>query len=177
MKVLTYTLFKEHCGLYTEIHGSIAINSCHIELTQKDIILLSKVSIIFYKTGKLTGVENSKFIHFDLSAGTYSNDDFNTKIRAAILQQRQDLEPPQTKDLKLVIPEHYTFMAGNIIFITLGIPDNYLEKTTLIWSTLSPGSNKTSLETSPPPKSLSLHCKQTNKIKNELNGQPSSLVA
>ena len=137
MKVLTYTLFKEHCGLYTEIHGSIAINSCHIELTQKDIILLSKVSIIFYKTGKLTGVENSKFIHFDLSAGTYSNDDFNTKIRAAILQQRQDLEPPQIKDLKLVIPEHYTFMADNTIFIALGIPVNYLEKITLIRSTLA----------------------------------------
>ena len=120
MKVLTYTLFKEHCELQTEIHGSISINSCQVEPAQKYIILLSKVSIIVYKadkrTGvdsiivykadKRTGVESNKFIHFNLSAGTYSIDDFNTKIRAAILQQRQDWEPPQIKDLKLVIPEH-----------------------------------------------------------------------
>ena len=47
----------------------------------------------------------------------------------------------------------------------------------LIRSTLPPGSYKTSLDTSPPPKILSLHCKQINKVKNELNGQPSSLLA
>ena len=100
MKVLTYTSYKEHCDLYTEIHGSITVNSCQIELAQKDIILLSNVSIIVYKAGKRTGVENNKFLHFNLSAGTYSIDDFNAKIRAAILQQRQDWEPPQIKDLK-----------------------------------------------------------------------------
>ena len=61
MKVLTYTSYKEHCDLYTEIHGSIAVNSCQIELTQKDIILLSEVSIVIYKAGKRTGVENDKF--------------------------------------------------------------------------------------------------------------------
>ena len=135
MKVLTYTLYKEYCELYTEIHGSIAVNSCQIELAQKDIILLSNASIIVYRTGKRTSVENNKFIHFNLSAGTYSIDDFNAKIKVAILQERQDWEPPQIKDLKLVIPEDYTFMASNAIFITLGIPDNYLEKTTLIRST------------------------------------------
>ena len=90
MKVLTYTSCKEHCDLYTEIHGSIAVNSCQIELTQKDIILLSEVSIVIYKAGKRTDVENDKFIHFNLSVGTYSIDDFNAKIRAAVLQQRQD---------------------------------------------------------------------------------------
>ena len=176
MKALTYTLYKEHCELYTEIHGSIAVNSCHIELAQKDIILLSNVSIIVYKVGKRTGVENNKFIHFNLSAGTYLIDNFNAKIKVAILQKRQDWEPPQIKDLKLVITENYTFMASNTIFFALGIPDNYLEKTTLIRSTLPPGSYKTSLDTSPPPKSLSLHCKQINKVKNELDGQPSSLL-
>ena len=170
MKVLTYTLYKEHCQLYTEIHGSIAVNSCQIELAQKDIILLSNASIIVYRTGKRTSVENNKFIHFNLSAGTYSIDDFNVKIKVAILQKRQDWEPPQIKDLKLVIPEHYTFIASNTIFIALGIRDNYLEKT------LPPGSYKISLDTSPPPKSLSLHCKQINKVKNELDGQPSSLL-
>ena len=145
MKVLTYTSCKEHCDLYTEIHGSIAVNSCQIELAQKDIILLSNVSIIVYKAGKRTGVENNKFLHFNLSAGTYSIDDFNAKIKVAILQQRQDWEPPQIKDLRLVIPKGYTFMADNTIFITLDIQDKYLGKTTLIRSTLPPGSYKTSI--------------------------------
>ena len=140
MKVLTYMLNKEHCQLYTKIHGSVAVNGCQIELAQKDIILLSNVSIIVYKAGKRTGVENNKFVNFNLSAGTYSFDDFSTKIKATIIQQRQHWEPPQIKDLKLVIPEHYTFIASNTIFIALGIPDNYLEKTTLIRLTLPPGS-------------------------------------
>ena len=86
MKVLTYTSYKEHCDLYTEIHGSIAVNSCQIELALKDIILLSKVSIIVYKAGKRTGVENTKFISLNLSAGTYSIDDFNAKIQETILR-------------------------------------------------------------------------------------------
>ena len=168
---MTYTLYKEHCDLYTEIHGSIAVNSCQIELAQKDIILLSKVSIILYKAGKRTGVENNKLIHFNLSVCIYSIDDFNAKIKMAILQ------PPQIKDLKLIVPKHYTFMASNTIFIALGILNNYLEKTMLIRSTLPPGSYKTSLDTLLPPKLLSLHCYQINKIKNELDGQPSSLLA
>ena len=176
MKVLTYTSYKKHCELYTEIHGSIAVNSCQIELAQKDIILLSKVSISVYKAGKRTSVENKKIIHFNLSSGTYSIDDFNAKIKVAILQERQDWEPPQIKDLKLVIPEDYTLMASNNIFIALGIP-NILEETMLIRSTLPPGSYKTSLDTSPPPISLSLHCKQISKVRNELDGQPSSLLA
>ena len=177
MKVLTYTSYKEHCDLYTEIHGSIAVNSCQIELAQKDIILLSKVSISVYKAGKRTSVENKKIIHFNFSAGTYLIDDFNAKIKVEILQQRQDWRPPQIKDLKLVIPEDYTFIASNNILFALGIEDKYLEKTMLIRSRLFPGSYKTPLDTSPPPRSLSLHCKQINKVKTELDGQPSSLLA
>ena len=46
MRVLTYKSYKEHCELYTEIHGSIAINSCQIELAKIYIILLSEVSIV-----------------------------------------------------------------------------------------------------------------------------------
>ena len=63
-----------------------------------------------------------------------------------------------------------------IFFIALGIQDNYPEKTTLIRSRIFPDPYKTSLDTSPPPISLSLHCKQINKVKNELDGQPSSLL-
>ena len=122
-------------------------------------------------------MENKRFIKFSLSVGTYSIDDFNAKIKVAVLQQRQDWVPPQIKDLRLVIPEHYTFMASNIFFIALGIADRHLENTTLIKSTLPPGSYKASLDTSPPLKSVSLHCKQINKVKNELDGQASRLLA
>ena len=38
MKVLTYTSYKEHCDLYTEIHGSIVVNCCQIGLFKKDKI-------------------------------------------------------------------------------------------------------------------------------------------
>ena len=85
MKVLTYTLYKEHCDLYTKFHGSIAVNSCQIELTHIDIILLSEASIIIYKAGKRTSVENTSFIHFNLSVGTYSIHDFSAKIKVVIL--------------------------------------------------------------------------------------------
>ena len=95
----------------------------------------------------------------------------------AILQQKQNWEPPQSKDLRLAIPEDYTFIASNNIFIALGIPNNYLEKTMLIRSRQPSGSYKISLDTSPPPISLSLHCQQINKVKNKLDGQPSSLLA
>ena len=176
MNAQTYTSYKEHYDLSTEIHGSIAINSFQIELAQTYIILQSKVSIVIYKAGKRTGVKNNKFIHFNLSAGTYLIEDFNVEIKAAILQQKQDWEPPQVKDLKLVIPEDYTFMASNTIFIALGIQDKYLEKTTLIRSILPPGSYKTYLGISSPTRSLSLHCKQIKKVKNQLDGQPSSLL-
>ena len=90
MKVLTFTSYKENSDLYSEIHDSIAVDSCHIGLAQKDIILLSKVFIIVYKAGKRTGVENTKFISFNFSVGTYIIDGFNAKIKVAILQQRQD---------------------------------------------------------------------------------------
>ena len=72
MKVLTYTSYEEHCDLYTEIQGSIAVKSCQMELAQKDIILLSSISVIFYKDGGRTGAENNRFIKFSISAGTYS---------------------------------------------------------------------------------------------------------
>ena len=127
MKVLTYTSYKEHCDLYTEIHGSITVNSCQIELAQKDIILLSNVSIILYKAGKRTDVENNKFMHSNLLASTYSIDDFNAKIKVAILQKRQDWELPQIKDLKLVISEHYTFMSPTLFLSHLVYPTTIFE--------------------------------------------------
>ena len=71
MKVLTYTSYKENYDLYTEIDSSIVVDNCQIGLAQKDIILLSSISVIFYKAGAGTGVENNLFIKFSLSLGTY----------------------------------------------------------------------------------------------------------
>ena len=64
MKVLTYALYKKHCELYTEIHGLIAVNSCQMELARKNIILLSNVSIIFYKSGSHIVLEKNRFMRF-----------------------------------------------------------------------------------------------------------------
>ena len=86
MKVLTYTSYKKHCDLYTEIHDSITVNSCQIRLAQKDIILLLKAPIITYKTGKPTSMKNTNLIHSSISAGTYSTDNFDTKIKEFVLQ-------------------------------------------------------------------------------------------
>ena len=89
MKVVTYTSYSEHYDLYSKIHGSITIHSCHVGFAQKDIILLSKASLLVYKAGKQTGVTNTEFIKLTLSEGTYSIDDFNEKIKISILLQRQ----------------------------------------------------------------------------------------
>ena len=93
MKVLTYTSYKEHCELYS-IHGSIAAKGCQIELARKDIMLLSNIAVIFYKAGSRRCVQDNKYIKFTLSGGTYSIDDFNAKIKVAVLQEREDWEPP-----------------------------------------------------------------------------------
>ena len=47
---------------------------------QKDIILLSKATVIVYKAGTTTGVKSTEYISFTLSEGTYSIDDFNAKV-------------------------------------------------------------------------------------------------
>ena len=91
--------------------------------TKKDIILISEASIIVYKGGKRTGIENINFMSFKLSADTCSIDDFNAKIKVAILQQRQVWEPLQIRGLRQIIPKDYTFMASNTTFIALGIKD------------------------------------------------------
>ena len=98
--------------------------------------------------GKQTDVTNTEFIKFTLSEGAYSIDDLNAKMKIAILQQRQGWKSPQIKDLNIVIPKDYLFIADNAIFSALGIQDKHLQKTRLIRSTLLPGSYKTSLNTS-----------------------------
>ena len=109
--------------------------------------------MILYRAGAVTGVTD-----------TYSIDEFNTKAKVAVLKQRQDWKVPQIKNSNLVIAEHCTFMASNSLFIVLGKRGRPLEKTTRIKATLLPGAYKTSLDTSFPPKLLSLHCRQISRI-------------
>ena len=78
--------------------------------------------------GKQTGVTNTEFIKFTLSEGTYSIDDFNAKIKISVLQQRQGWEPPQIKDLNLVILKDYLFMADKRFFMPLLYKTNGLKK-------------------------------------------------
>ena len=82
MKVLTYISYKEHCELYAEIYGSIAINNCKIGLFKKDKILLEDNKLFKYSYSKATssGVFNlDDYIQCTLSSGTYSIDDLNKK--------------------------------------------------------------------------------------------------
>ena len=66
--------------------------------------------MIFYRAGAVTGV-----------ADTYSIEKFNTKAMVVdFLYQRQDWKVPEIKNSNLVIPERYTFMASNSLFIVLG---------------------------------------------------------
>ena len=78
-KVFTYTSYKEHFELYTEIHGLIAANTCTIELARKDMILVSDVTLILYKVG-LCMVFQDIHIKFTVSVGTYSIADFKVVI-------------------------------------------------------------------------------------------------
>lgn len=52
MTELTYRSCKEHFGLYTENHGSTAVNSYYIEHAKKDKIILEGDTFVLYS--KLT---------------------------------------------------------------------------------------------------------------------------
>ena len=112
-----------------------------------------------------------------MSSGTYSIGDFNEKPKAAVLQQKQNWNAAHIKNLKLVMPENYAFTANNNFFIVIGMSEKILKNINIKYSLAFSGSHKMQLVTTPPPKSLSLHCKQINKVKNELDRQPLSLMA
>ena len=78
------------------------------------------------------GVEDRR-IKFTLTTGSYSIDDFNGKVKAAVLQQRQDWEAHQTKDLK-----NYTLMASNNFLLHLVYSITILKSPTCNKSTLPP---------------------------------------
>ena len=69
------------------------------------------------------------------------------------------------------------FVVYNSFFIALGILGNSLTEIIIEKSLIFSGTYETSLDTSPPPKSLSLHCKQISSVENEVDVQPTSLLA
>ena len=78
MKVLTFTSYKEHCELYTIIHGLIAVRGCQIGLARKDIISdTAMITVMLYEAGSCVGIGDRQ-VKFTLSAETYSIDDLNT---------------------------------------------------------------------------------------------------
>ena len=127
MKVLTYTSYKEHCELCTEIRGSIAVNDCQIRVFKKDKLLLDNNILMKYsRSSPLDTFGLDDYIQFTLSLATYSIGDFNAKIKAAVLRKNQNWNAPQIKNLKLVMPENYAFTADNNFFIALGVPEKIL---------------------------------------------------
>ena len=133
---MTYTSYKEHYDPYTEIHGSIAVDSCQVGLFNKDKILLEDNKFFKYSYSKASsGVfKLDDYIEFTLSSGTYSIYDFNAKIRAAVLQQKQNWNAPHIKNVKLVVPENYPFIADNNLFTALGMPEKILKNINIKYS-------------------------------------------
>ena len=101
---MTYTSYKEHCELYNEIHGLTGVNDCQIGIFKKNKILLEDNILIKYSKSSPSGLDD--YIQFTFSSVTYSIDDFNAKIKAAVLQQKQNWKALQIKILKLVVPEN-----------------------------------------------------------------------
>ena len=66
MKLLTYRSYK-HVELYTEIYGSIAVNTCQIELARNDKIMLADDIMILYSKSTLYTSSLYKSIQFTLS--------------------------------------------------------------------------------------------------------------
>ena len=90
--------------------------------------MLADDILILYSKSTLYTISLDKYIQFTLSAGTYSIEYSNTKIKAAVLQQKQDLKVPQIKNLELAVLENYIFSTDDRFFIALDAPDTYLNK-------------------------------------------------
>ena len=72
--------------------------------------------------------------------------------------------------------QNITHLWGLIAFLLSCLPGNHIEKAPHTKSVLPPSTYETSLDTSSPQKSVSLHCKQINRVKDEVDGQPSLLA-
>ena len=67
------------------------------------MIYYNDILLKYLKSSSPGTFDLGDYIQFILPVGSYSIDDFNTKIKAAVLRQKQNWEPPQIKNLKLII--------------------------------------------------------------------------
>ena len=83
--------------------------------------------LILYKEGLKIGVQDIH-IKFTIYEGAYSFYDFKVKVKVAVLQQRQDWNLLQIKNLKLVIPKHCMCIASDNFFAELVYLATILER-------------------------------------------------
>ena len=67
------------------------------------MIYYNDILLKYLKSSSPGTFDLDDYIQFILPVGSYSIDDFNTKIKAAVLRQKHNWEPPQIKNLKLII--------------------------------------------------------------------------
>ena len=94
---------------------------------------------------------------------------FNQKMKDAIKGKGDQWVPVQIKDYNLIIPEHHTFVASALLFKAMGVSANFL---TNMKSMLTTGKYQKTLK--PPPKKVTLHCKEIDSQHNEIDSQPST---
>ena len=73
--------------------------------------------------------------------------------------------------------KNYKLIVYNSFFIALGILGKFLREINIEKSLVLSGTNETSFDTLLRQKSLSLYCKQINRVKNEVDVQPICLLA
>ena len=98
-----YVVIRTLYDLYTEIHGSIAVNSCQIGLFKKDKIVLedNKLFKYLYSKASSSGVfQLDDYIEFTLSSGTYSIDEFNKKNQGSSFTTKTKLGRTSCQKLK-----------------------------------------------------------------------------
>ena len=109
-----------------------------------------------------TGTPENRHLKFIMFRGTHYIDDFNVKSKAAVLQQKQDWEVLQIKDM--VTPEHYGLCYIGTLWLLIffncawytrrpSMAMDYVEWTYQV--NLIPWHIRNVFDTSPPPNSWS----------------------
>ena len=93
-----------------------------------------------------------------------------TENQGSNFTTKTKLERTSYQELKAGGARKLCIHCRQYFFTALGIPEKILKNINKKYSLVFSGSYKTQFVTTPPQKSLSLHCYQINKVKNELNG-------
>ena len=147
--------------IYTlKFMSQIVLTVVWFSLMEDEVMILS--------TAGLCSRNKNKAVKLLIPGGIYSIHCFHAKIKEAILPQKQTWKVRQVLDIKLIILEYYALFASVILFDALALLS--VAKKGLQKSVLGSGSYQTPLDTWLSPKSLLLHCKYINRVKNEVDG-------